>query len=407
MLNLTDQIVAVLGAGRSGQAAAALAAHCGAQVTVYDSRKVDGAVQACPEKAREIQSDLVIVSPGIETQGDFVQSFVQGTGALWGEVELAWRCYQGTVFGITGTNGKTTTTELVDELVRASGRTCVPCGNYGVPFSEVVMGEDVPEVVALELSSFQLETTVDFTPDAIIWLNFSPDHMDRYHSVDEYRAAKLRIFEKATASTPVIVRAGEELGNVPGKRTEFSSAEGPIPLKKTRLRGLHNVENLNAATLAVTALFGAPEIDALQDYQPPAHRCELIRKVRGVEYVNDSKATNLHALESALRSQTEATVLLAGGKQKGLDYRPLLPLLKEKVAYAVFFGEIGPDLFELFKTGVPSEAVETLQEAVLVAQREAQSGATVLLSPGTSSFDQFRSYEDRGEAFRKAVLALS
>ncbi len=407
MLQLTGKNVAVLGAGRSGRAAAALATHCGATVTVYDTRKVEGAVQADLELARATVADLVVVSPGIETRGDFVQAFAEGSGELWGEVELAWRCYDGIVIGITGTNGKTTTTELVNELVLAAGRSCAPCGNYGVPLSEIVLQDAIPEVVALELSSFQLETTVDFAPDAIVWLNFSPDHMDRYQSVAEYREAKLRIFEKATAETPIIVRDGEELGSVLGKRIDFTAEEGAIPIKATRLRGLHNAENLNAAVLVVTELFGVPEKDALAEYQPPAHRGEFIREVNGVEYLNDSKATNLHALESALRSQSQPTYLIAGGKQKGLDYEPLISLLGEKVEEAIFFGEIGTDLAALFSKIIPTTAVETLSEAVTLAHKKAQPGSVVLLSPGTSSFDQFRGYEDRGDAFRMAVQALT
>ena len=139
MLDLTGKSVAILGAGRSGQAAAALASHCGAEVTIYDSRDVPGATLATPEFALKVKSDLVVVSPGIETLGDFVQSFAKGSEALWGEVELAWRCYSGHVIGITGTNGKTTTTELVRELVEVTGKSCVACGNYGVPLSEVVL----------------------------------------------------------------------------------------------------------------------------------------------------------------------------------------------------------------------------------------------------------------------------
>ncbi|MEN8773882.1 MAG: Mur ligase family protein, partial [Akkermansiaceae bacterium] len=190
MLNLTGKTVAVLGAGRSGRAAALLAEHCGARVTIYDSREGKGAVVADSSTALEVNADLVVVSPGIETNGDFVQSFAKGSGALWGEVELAWRCYAGKTIGITGTNGKTTTTELVRDLVEATGKSCVACGNYGVPLSEVVLYEFPPEVISLELSSFQLETIVNFKPDVVIWLNFSADHMDRYHSIGEYREAK-------------------------------------------------------------------------------------------------------------------------------------------------------------------------------------------------------------------------
>ena len=187
MLNLTGKTVAILGAGRSGQAAAALALHCGASVTVYDAGEASSVPAGCDwvsnataEVGQSVIADIVVTSPGIETGGGFVQAFAEGSGALWGEIELAWRCYPGRTIAITGTNGKTTTTELVRELVKATDRSCVACGNYGVPLAEVVLSGESPDVIALELSSFQLETIDAFKPDTVIWLIFSADHMDRY-----------------------------------------------------------------------------------------------------------------------------------------------------------------------------------------------------------------------------------
>lgn len=421
MLDLTGKSVAILGAGRSGQAAAALASHCGAEVTIYDSRDVPGATLATPEFALKVKSDLVVVSPGIETLGDFVQSFAKGSEALWGEVELAWRCYSGHVIGITGTNGKTTTTELVRELVEVTGKSCVACGNYGVPLSEVVLYDFVPDVVALELSSFQLETIVDFKPDAVVWLNFSPDHMDRYKAVSEYREAKLRILENISDDTLVVSRLGENLPPK-GQLVTFSSVDSAdwslsgddilkngesfLKLSETKLRGLHNAENLMAACAILPQISQDQVRSALAKYSPPEHRCEFIAEKKGVEYLNDSKATNLHALESALRSQTRPTILIAGGKEKGLDYTPILPLLKEQAKEVVTFGEIGKALSQVFSQTVPVTVVETLAEAVVAAAELSQEGDLVLLSPGTSSFDQFRGYEDRGQAFKAAVTAL-
>ena len=435
MLNLTGQNVAILGAGRSGLAAANLASRCGASVTVYDSRgpEVFAAFPAgitthpgaSSDTGAATLSDLVIVSPGIETKGEFVQSFAINSGALWGEIELAWRCFSGKTIAITGTNGKTTTTELVDVLVRATGKTCAPCGNYGVPFSEIILRDELPEVVALELSSFQLETTVDFKPDSVVWLNFSADHMDRYEDLMEYFEAKQRIFAKIDAATPVVIRQGETLLALPGllgQITTFSTEEEAdwtlsgvviqqgeaafIDISKTRLRGLHNAENLMAACAVVDGLTPEIALAALTEYAPPVHRCELVGILDKVEWLNDSKATNLHALEAALRSQTRPTILIAGGKQKGLDYQPLAPLLKEKVTQAIFFGEIGAALAVTFFDVVPTETVETLKEAVKFASQKSQPGNVVLFSPGTSSFDQFSGYEARGDAFKSAVLSL-
>ena len=422
MLNLTGKTAAVLGAGRSGRAAARLAEYCGARVTIYDSCEAEEAVLANPEIGLEVNADLVVVSPGIETNGEFVQSFAKGSGALWGEIELAWRCYSGKTIGITGTNGKTTTTELVRDLVEATGESCVACGNYGVPLSEVVLYDSPPSVISLELSSFQLETIIDFNPDVVIWLNFSPDHMDRYFSIDEYREAKLRIFDNIDADTPVVVRSGSQVPER-GRVTTFSTedeadwslsgddilcfGEAFVSISETRLRGLHNAENLMAACAAVEGLTSEVAREALSKYSPPEHRCELVAVIYGVEYLNDSKATNLHALESALRSQTRPAILIAGGKQKGLDYRPLAPLLAKKVKGMISFGEIGEELSSVFTTTVQCRKVETLEEAVAMAVVMAERGETILFSPGTSSFDQFNGYEERGRAFKAALSQMT
>lgn len=433
MLNLRGKTVAILGAGRSGRAAAALARTCGAEVTVFDgSSEISGmpeGVKTHPgadvSTGESFSSDLVVISPGIETGCDFVQAFAKNSGALWGEIELAFRCFEGKIIAITGTNGKTTTTELVDVLVRASGLTCVSCGNYGTPFAEVVLMPEPPQVVALELSSFQLETIQDFRADARVWLNFSADHMDRYRSVEDYRAAKLRIFENLGEFDLVIVRAGEDLGDFAKDAITFSAemdadwtftdgeilheGEPFITMSKTRLHGRHNAENVMAACAAVEAvapLTSDTAREALRHYAPPKHRCELIRTLDGVFYLNDSKATNLHAMESAIKSQDQQIVLIAGGKEKGLDYHPAAALFAGRVRAAVVFGQISGTLREIFSPVVACELVETLPEAIKVARAVAKPGDVVLFSPGTSSFDQFSGYEQRGDIFREVVLAL-
>lgn len=424
----------VLGAGRSGQAAAKLARRQGASVRLCDSGSVVaelgegiesvasatelwGATQAC---------DLLVVSPGIDTYGPYVAAFAQHAGEVIGEVELAARCYTGKIVGITGTNGKTTTTELVARILHHAGLGGDACGNYGVPFAEVVMKENVPAAVALELSSFQLETIRELRPEVAIWLNFAPDHMDRYPTVEAYFEAKARIFENQTSGDCAVVRAGEKLPNLRAKLVSFSTESADatwysdgISLffegkkfaemeRVSRLRGLHNAENLLAAFAAGHALGISLESmqQALAGYAPLPHRCEWVRTLDEVEYLNDSKATNLHALESALRSQTRPVVLIAGGKEKGLDYEPLLQLLGQKAIGAVTFGQIAQPLGKLFSRAIATESVETLEEAVALARSMAIPGSMILFSPGTSSFDQFKGYEDRGEKFRQLVLQL-
>ena len=343
-MSLTGKHIAILGAGRSGRAAAALAMREGATVSVWDTAGPDAfggmpegvAVHpnATEEQGGKVFSDILVVSPGIDTYGSYVAEFSENTGEVIGEVELAARFYRGRIVGITGTNGKTTTTELVVRILSHAELGGTACGNYGTPFAEVVLQANQPAVVSLELSSFQLETIRTLHPVVAVWLNFAPDHMDRYPTVEAYRAAKLRIFENQTPEDTAVIRLGEDLPVLSARVVTFSTtdasadwfSEGHTILhggetwlhmdRDTSLRGLHNAENTMAALAACDALgVPAPVMrEALQGYAPPPHRCELIRTLDGVEYLNDSKATNLHALESALRSQTRPVILIAGGK---------------------------------------------------------------------------------------------
>ncbi|MCX6868405.1 MAG: UDP-N-acetylmuramoyl-L-alanine--D-glutamate ligase [Verrucomicrobia bacterium] len=435
-MNLAGKHIAILGVGRSGRAAAFLAWREGARVSAWDLAGVAAFADmpagveihpdATAEQGRAVVSDVLVVSPGIDTYGPFVAAFAQNTGEVIGEIELAARFYQGKIIGITGTNGKTTTTELVARILSHAGFGGTPCGNYGIPFAEVVLQSQPPATVALELSSFQLETIHALRPNVAVWLNFAPDHMDRYPSVQAYRAAKLRIFANQSADDTAVIRYGEELPPLAAQIVTFSTTDPAADWfsngqtichggatwfdmnHATHLRGLHNAENLMAAlatcrTLGISALSMR---DALHGYTPPPHRCELIRTLDGVEYLNDSKATNLHALASALRSQIRPVVLIAGGKDKGLDYASLIPLLREKALATVTFGQIARPLAALFAQAVASEAVATLADAVTAARSLAPAGATILLSPGTSSFDQFSGYEQRGNAFRDIVHQL-
>ncbi len=435
-MSLTGKHVAILGAGRSGRAAAALALREGARVSAWDSAGPEAfagmpvGVEIHPNATEadgaELVSDLLVVSPGIDTYGPYVAAFAKQTGEVIGEVELAARFYHGKIIGITGTNGKTTTTELVERILSHAGFGGTACGNYGTPFAEVVLQASPPAAVSLELSSFQLETISKLHPVVSIWLNFAPDHMDRYPTVEAYRAAKLRIFENQTAEDTAVIRTGEDLPGLKAKVVTFSTtdpdadwfSEGHTILqggenrldmdRDTSLRGLHNAENAMAAFAACQAIGISPSVmrEALHGYAPPPHRCELVRTLDGVEYLNDSKATNLHALESALRSQTRPVVLIAGGKEKGLDYTPVIPLLSQKAIAAVTFGQIARPLADLFSSAVNCESVSTLADAVATARSLAPRGSTVLLSPGTSSFDQFSGYEQRGNAFRDLVHQL-
>lgn len=433
-MNLHDLNIAVLGAGRSGRAAARLAMKHGGRACVFDtSQAITGWPEDIPlhagatqEDGHAFRADLVVISPGIETDCPFVKSFGREGVETIGEMELASRFYRGKIIAITGTNGKTTTTSLVEKILLRAGKKAVACGNYGVPMAEVLLRDAVPNVLALEVSSFQLETIRDFHPDVAVWLNFAPDHMDRYTAVEDYYKAKLHIFDNQTENDLAVVRFGEHLPALKALVRTFSSEspeadlyyreplvmEGDSPLLNlagTSLSQRHNAENVMAAVLACRHL-GIPAetaAEVLEEFTPPSHRCEAVRSLDGVLWLNDSKATNLHALEAALKSQNAPVVLIAGGKDKGLDYLPLRPMLKEKVRACVVFGQIADQLYDSFSPAAPTEKAADVADCVEKARLLARPGDTVLFSPGTSSFDMFTGYAQRGQAFRDAVNALS
>jgi UDP-N-acetylmuramoylalanine--D-glutamate ligase len=329
------------------------------------------------------------------------------------------------VVGITGTNGKTTTTELISQMLNACGQRTVACGNIGKPLVEAACENEDFAVLTVEVSSFQLETIRDFHPEISVWLNFAPDHLDRYRSIREYREAKLRIFENQTADDTAVINVSENLKALAPRVITFSAwtndgdfslGEGSIvyrqqpvlQLSEAHVRGPHNAENMMAA-LAVGRARGLSfeeMVPPLCAYRAQLHRLEFIRTIGGVDYINDSKATNLDALEKALLSATKPVVLIAGGKDKGFAFDSIAPLVARKVRHAVLIGEIAPRVAEDWREATECELASSLGEAVERAQMAAREGETVLFSPGTSSFDMFKSYADRGDQFRALVRGL-
>ncbi len=434
LFTLEDERVVVLGAGRSGVAAANLAAARGAEVRLFDSREnpspagLDSRVSvignATPESGEKVYSDYLVVSPGIDTYGPLVKAFSLNTMEVMGELELGYRYYDGTTIAITGTNGKTTTTEIISHLITKAGHSAAPCGNHGVPLCELILN-DAPEFAVVEVSSFQLETISTFRASVSLWLNLAPDHLDRYPNMEAYRAAKERIFLNLLPTDWKITRY-EEGFEFASNHITFSafddsadwnyadrlicSQSAPaIDIHQTKLRGLHNIENVMAAAATINCLgidLPAPLDSLLQDYQPPAHRCEFIRSLHGVEFINDSKSTNLHSLETALDAFEQKLILIVGGKEKGLNYKNLKEKLAKNIKLCLTIGEIGPNLVKLFSGDIETLYCESLEEAVTKAQLSAEEGDYILFSPGTSSFDMFRSYEERGDAFRTIVDGL-
>jgi UDP-N-acetylmuramoylalanine--D-glutamate ligase len=275
------------------------------------------------------------------------------------------------------------------------------------------------------VSSFQLERIVTFRPKVALWLNLSPNHLDRYPSMQEYRQAKLRIFENQTEKDWCVVPSGEELPELKSRRITFSttSIEADLVLKGTeiqhrgrvlldmaltKLSGPHNAANLMAAFGCGIALgVDLKEMAAaVGDYTTPPHRCETISESGGIRWINDSKATNLNALEQAIRSVKGPLILIAGGKDKGFEFSPIAPLVRERVSFAILIGEMRHRIARDWQP-LPLAVVDSLKDALRLAAERAQPGSTVLFSPGTSSFDMFRDYIDRGESFRRLVNEIS
>lgn len=430
--------MAVLGCGRSGAAAAKLAAREGGRVTLFDSGDperlrplADGLEEACAEvvlgeaalRAQAANFDLAVISPGIALEWELAAQFTAAGVRVIGEMEFAFPFCDFDIVGVTGTNGKTTTVEIIATMLNGCGESSVAAGNYGRPLSDVVCSSESFSSVALEISSFQLEAIEAFRPDIAVWTNFAPDHLDRYAGIGAYRDAKLRLFENQVAADWAVLNAREAIDGVVAQTATFSAFGAPadytysggeilhrgdslMPMSDTQLRGAHNAENLMAA-FAVAEIRGHAPSDiaaSVNDYRAPAHRCELVAILDGVEYINDSKATNLHALESALVSLGDSEiVLIAGGKDKGLPFGDLSGCVGRHVKAVVLIGEIKESLAAEWGGELPCHTVSDLREAVRVATGLAEGHGLVLFAPGTSSFDMFTGYEARGRAFREAV----
>ena len=436
----SSQHLAVLGLGRSGASAARLALRLGAMVTVLDSGSSDALAKSAAELRGEgitcvlgeaaltcrERFDLAVLSPGIDPAWPIAVNLTSRGVRAIGEVEFAFQNTELPCVAITGTNGKTTTTELIAALLNGGGVPSVACGNIGLAVSQVVLEATPLDVLTVEVSSFQLELIEAFRPRVAVWMNFAADHLDRHPTLEAYRAAKLRVFENQTADDTAVLNGAEEYPALKAPRitfsawqndTDFTYRDGGIfhrgakvaEMAQTNLRGLHNAENIMAA-MAAAHTMGVPfaaMTETLRTYQPPRHRCELAGVVDGREFINDSKATNIHAMESALRGMTSRVVLIAGGKDKHLDYTPLRALIRRQTTHVFTIGEIGQSLADCWREDSQCRACASLEEAVRGAQEAAVAGQTVLFAPGTSSFDMFTGYDHRGNVFTQLVQQLT
>ncbi len=448
MTELKGKKVLVVGLGKSGLAAALFLRHRGALVTVSDVRSAEALAKDIPALLEEgimveagghglltfRRQDLIVVSPGVPLDTpELTQARSFGLPVI-GELELAARFLKGKMLAITGSNGKTTTTVLVGEILKEAGLTTLVGGNIGVPVTELIEPSTDDTWSVLEVSSFQLESTQEFHPKIALILNITPDHLDRHGSFENYACAKEMIFAaqdehdalvlnadnaraaaaaSRSASTvywfssrhPVVQGAWVENGNVLYRSSKGAPVETVMPVGGITLKGAHNVENVLAAVCAAR-LAGAevPAIRrAIEAFHAVEHRLEFVATINGVDFYNDSKATNVDATAKAISAFHTGIHLILGGKDKNSDYTELSQLLRERVRAVYTIGSAAAKIESHLRGVVTIHSCETLDKAVSAAAAAARPGEVVLLAPACSSFDQFESYEHRGRVFKKLV----
>ena len=441
--------VAILGMARSGLALARLVKDFGGVPFVSDQKpaaalaepmaeleklgvfyETGGHTAACWEG-----KDFLVISPGVPKDAPILQEAQKRALPVFGEVEVAYWLCPSPIAAVTGSNGKTTTTALLGNIFSSAGCTSKVAGNIGLPFSAVVAEKKKYQMIVLEISSFQLEYIEEFAPEVSLFLNLSSDHLDRYASFEEYRAAKLRIFENFAPGKKTVVNYDDAFlrdytknlkgevyffsrkEKVPqgayleGETLVFVGPQGKISLvKKDELpiKGPHNCANALAAAAAALA-WGLPKegvVKGLLSFSGVPHRLEPVAEVNGVKFVNDSKATNVDSVWYALQSVKPPLVWIAGGKDKGGSYAPLRELFPKRVKAMVLIGQARPLIRKALGDLAPAYETKTLPEAVEKAYELAAEGDTILLSPACSSFDMFSNFEERGELFKKSVMEL-
>ena len=447
-MELKGKKVLVVGLGKSGLAAALFLRRRGAHVTVSDVRSAEALAKDIPALLDEgimvetgghglltfRRQDLIVVSPGVPLDTPELAQ-VRGFGLpVIGELELAARFLKGHALAITGSNGKTTTTALVGKILEEAGFPTLVGGNIGVPVVALIE-ESTPDTWSvLEVSSFQLETTEQFHPKISVILNITPDHLDRHGTFENYALAKERIFAAQTAEDFVVLNADNpraaaaaarstapvywfslahavdrgawvESGQIVFRYASASEPESILPLTAIPLKGDHNIENTLAAVCSSRLAGAAPEAirDAVEKFKAVEHRLEYVATLNGVEFYNDSKATNVDATAKAIAAFSGGIHLILGGKDKNSDYTELNALLRARVRAVYTIGSAAQKIESHLRGVVPLHSCQTLDKAVNAAATAAHPGEIVLLAPACSSFDQFESYEHRGRVFKQLV----
>jgi UDP-N-acetylmuramoylalanine--D-glutamate ligase len=449
-MDLQNKRVLVVGLGKSGVAAALFLKSKGSRVTVSDTKTPDELKEEIPRLLDEgitvetgghgqrtfQNQDLIVVSPGVPLDAPpLVQARSLGEKII-GEVELATRFFPGSIVAITGSNGKTTTTALTGQVVANGGFPTVVGGNIGTPAISLVEQATEDTIAVLEVSSFQLETIETFRPHIAVVLNVTPDHLDRHHSFTAYADAKTRIFENQLANDFAVLNADDATCVAMASRTRaqvfwfsrkkevkqgayvengrilFRDSAGQreiMLVSEIRLKGSHNVENALAAVCVGVLCNVEPRriSKAVREFRAVEHRLEHVASIQGVEYYNDSKATNVDATIKALESFPANIHLILGGKDKGSDYSVLNDLLRQRVKFVYTIGAAAAKIESQIKGAAEIVHAETLENAIKRAAEAAQPGDIVLLAPACASFDQFRNYEHRGKVFKEVVRSLA
>ena len=449
-MDVNNKRVLVVGLGKSGVASALFLKAKGARVTVSDTKPQDQLKDEIPvllDQGIVVETgghgertfrgqDLIVVSPGVPTDApSLVQARALDENVI-GEIELAAQFFPGRMVAITGSNGKTTSTTLAGEIVTAGGYRTAVGGNIGTPAISLVEAATADTIAVLEVSSFQLETIQTFRPQIAVVLNVTPDHLDRHRTFAAYTDAKARIFENQQAEDFAVLNADDltcvELAPrtraqvfwfsrtrevkqgafVHEGRVFFRDRNGQkeiMLVSEIPLKGEHNVENVLAAVCVGVLLRCKPDRirNAVRDFKAVEHRLEHVATIRGVEYYNDSKATNVDATIKALESFPANVHLILGGKDKGSDYTVLNDLLRQRVKRVYTIGAAAAKIELQIKGSTEVDHAETLETAIKHAAEAAKPGDIVLLAPACASFDQFRNYEHRGKVFKEAVNVLS
>jgi UDP-N-acetylmuramoylalanine--D-glutamate ligase len=449
-MELKNKRVLVVGLGRSGVSSAIFLQEHGAKVIVSDSKaeaQLQKEVPALLDRGISIETgshgertfrdqDLIVVSPGVPSDQPQLQHARTLGIPVIGEVELAFRFLKGKVLAITGSNGKTTTTTLVGEILAKSGKKTLVGGNIGTPVISLAGQSTADTMVVLEVSSFQLESIEQFCPWIAAILNITPDHLDRHHTFEAYVAAKARIFEKQQSSDFAVLNADDPTcvvlkDKIKGTLLWFSrkqrvesgafvqgdqiiyrrngQEQAVLSRGDIQLKGEHNLENVLAA-VAMTMVAGcaAQQVrQAVKEFRAVEHRLEMVATINGITFYNDSKATNVDATVKALESFPANIHIILGGKDKGSDYTVLNPLLRERVKRAYLIGAASDKIASHLQNSTSIVRSGTLERAVHQAFDTAKPGDVVLLAPACASFDQFENYEHRGRVFKELVQSLT